>query len=89
MKHLDLSGRFRRDLKRVVKRRWDQSKLDAIITLLRADEPLPLSARPHRLTGDWKGYWECHVGPDWLLIYKNFDEEVRLARTGTHADLFE
>jgi len=89
VKHLDLSGRFRRDLKKVIKRRWDQNKLDAIITLLRMDEPLPLNARPHRLTGDWKGYWECHVGPDWLLIYKDSNGEVRLARTGTHADLFE
>jgi hypothetical protein len=39
--------------------------------------------------GEWKGYWDCHVEPDWLLIYKVTDDEVRLARTGTHADLFE
>ncbi|MGD0023228.1 MAG: type II toxin-antitoxin system YafQ family toxin [Xanthobacteraceae bacterium] len=45
--------------------------------------------RPHPLKGDWKGYWECHISPDWLLIYKVTDEEVLLARTGTHADLFE
>jgi mRNA interferase YafQ len=50
---------------------------------------LPASNRPHRLKGEWKGYSECHVGPDWLLIYKVTDDEVRLARTGTHADLFE
>jgi mRNA interferase YafQ len=45
--------------------------------------------RAHPLKGEWRGYWECHVAPDWLLIYKMTDEEVLLARTGTHADLFD
>jgi len=81
--------RYKKDLKRARKRNWDLGKLADILTILENGKSLPFNARPHRLTGDWKGYWECHVGPDWLLIYKNLDEEVRLARTGTHADLFE
>ena len=63
-------------------------KLEAIVQLLRDDEPLPISARPHKLTGEYDGFWECHLGPDWLLIYDSTDTEVLLARTGTHADLF-
>jgi mRNA interferase YafQ len=47
------------------------------------------ATRPHPLRGEWKGYWECHVAPDWLLIYKVSEDEVALARTGTHADLFQ
>jgi hypothetical protein len=50
---------------------------------------LAAACRPPPLKGEWKGYWECHVAPDWLLIYKVTNDEVRLARTGTHADLFE
>ena len=57
--------------------------------MLRKDEPLPHSARPHKLTGDWKGFWECHVEPDWLLIYDSTDTKVLLAGTGSHPDLFE
>ena len=50
--------------------------------------PLPTARRDHPLKGEWKGWRECHVEPDWLLIYKTTDTEVMLARTGTHADLF-
>jgi mRNA interferase YafQ len=56
---------------------------------LRLGTPLPASARPHPLKGEWEGYWECHVAPDWLLIYKHSDIELMLARTGTHSDLFK
>lgn len=45
--------------------------------------------RPHQLKGEWKGFWECHIGPDWLLIYKPTADEILLARTGTHSDLFK
>lgn len=89
MKDLELLGSFKKHLKRIEKRRWDRKKLDAIVTMLRMDEPLPLRARPHKLTGDWKGFWECHIGPDWLLIYNFTATAVQLAGTGTHSDLFE
>lgn len=89
MKRLDLLGSFKKDFRRITKRKWDVKKLEAIVTMLRSDEPLPLNARPHRLTGDWEGFWECHIAPDWLLIYDMNDTTVLLARTGTHTDLFE
>lgn len=89
MKDLEILGSFKKDLKRVAKRTWDRTKLEVIVTMLRSDEPLPIRARPHRLTGDWDGFWECHIEPDWLLIYDFNATTVQLARTGTHADLFE
>ena len=89
MKNLELLGAFKKDLKLITKRAYDRDKLDAIVSMLRLDEALPNRARPHKLIGKWKGFWECHVGPDWLLIYNITDTTVILARTGTHADLFE
>jgi mRNA interferase YafQ len=89
VKPLVESTAFRKDRKRVHKRGYDVAKLAAIIGKLQLGEALPASHRPHPSKGEWKGYWECHVEPDWLLIYKVTDGEVRLARTGTHADLFE
>lgn len=50
---------------------------------------LPENARPHKLSGEYEGLWECHVGHDWLLVYRANNKEVLLARTGTHADLFD
>jgi mRNA interferase YafQ len=89
MRTLVESTAFRKDCKRAHKRGCDISKLVAIIRKLQLGEVLPASNRVHPLKGEWKGYWDCHVEPDWLLIYKVTDDEVRLARTGTHADLFE
>ena len=89
MKTLVPTTAYRKDVKRVTKRGYDLSKLDAVLRTLQAGDPLPPSNRAHPLKGDWKGYRECHLQPDWLLIYKETADEVRLARTGTHADLFE
>ncbi len=88
MKAIRREGRFRKDLKRVTRRGYNLSHLFAILTLLVNDEPLPSSANPHPLRGDYIGYLECHIQSDWLLVYKVTDDEVVLARTGTHADLF-
>jgi mRNA interferase YafQ len=82
------SGRFKRDLKRVVKRGKDISKLTAVLDLLLAGQPLPTSYSDHPLKGDWKGYRDLHIEPDWLLLYRVVGDELQLARTGTHADLF-
>ena len=79
---------FCRDLKRAVKRGWDIKTLQDVVVLLQGKESLPVVLRSHGLGGEWKGFWECHVAPDWLLIYNVTDLEVVLARTGTHADLF-
>ena len=88
MKVLDPSRKFQRDYKRCVSRGLDLSKLEQVIDLLADDKELPARCRPHRLSGNWSGYWECHIAPDWLLIYDFDDEFLFLERTGTHADLF-
>lgn len=89
MRPAHLKSRFKKDLKRLSKRSWDLDKLQHIIELLQESIPLPSTARPHKLSGVYEGLWECHIGHDWLLIYDVNEKEVLLARTGTHADLFE
>lgn len=89
MKNLRTSKRFRRDLKRIIKRGYQRARLEAVVTLLRQTQRLPQRYRDHGLSGEWHGSRECHVGPDWLLIYELTDDEVVLQRTGTHADLFQ
>jgi mRNA interferase YafQ len=79
---------FRKDIKRALKRSHDLAKLENVVNRLQRGEALPAANRAHPLKGDWKGYWDCHIEPDWLLIYKLTKDELRLARTGTHADLF-
>jgi mRNA interferase YafQ len=89
MKELRLTGAFKKDLKRIAKRGYDRERLDLIVQALRQGHSLPQSVQPHSLKGEWKGHLECHIAPDWLLIYKVSDTEVVLFRTGTHSDLFK
>lgn len=81
-------SRFKKDLDIVVKRGKDLEKFKKIVTTLLADKPLPIKNRNHRLKGEFADYWECHIEPDWLLIYKKTPTELIFARMGTHADLF-
>ena len=84
------SKQYDRDVKLAKRRGLDIEKLLEVIKLLRNDEPLPANLHNHLLSGDYKDYWECHVTPDWLLLYEK-DTEIRiisLYRTGTHADIF-
>ena len=83
------AGPFKRDLKRLEKRGWKVEKLQQTTFLLQTGELLPHIARPHKLSGEYDGLWECHIENDWLLIYDITDVEIVLHRTGTHADLFE
>lgn len=86
------TGQFKKDLKRLEKSgSKDIEKLKAVIRLLLAEESLPARCRDHPLTGNFKGRRECHIAPDWLLIYKLFGTrgEVVFERTGSHAELFE
>lgn len=89
---LDLvtTTQFRKDLKQIRKRGYDLSKLDGILQKLLAEEPLPAKHRDHDLTGDYKGFRECHIEPDWLLVYAVDRGKLILtaSRTGTHSDLF-
>jgi mRNA interferase YafQ len=81
--------RFRDDLKRQKRRGRNVEDLIAAVEILADAGQLPASYRPHQLRGRWKGVWECHIEPDWLLIYEVTHSEVLLIRTGTHSDLFE
>jgi mRNA interferase YafQ len=83
------SGQFRRDVKRAAKRGKDMSKLRELISLLAAEARLPDRYRDHPLRGEWKGYRDAHIEPDWLLIYRIVGDELHLVRTGSHADLFD
>jgi len=82
------SGRFKRDLKRMEKRGNDMRKLYQLITLLQAQQVLPVRYRDHPLKGDYQGLRDAHIEPDWLLIYQITGAELLLSRTGSHADLF-
>jgi mRNA interferase YafQ len=83
------STRFRRDVKRLLRQGVDLSKLEVIITTLAAQKSPDERFRDHALIGNWKGFRECHIEPDWLLIYRVEGNELQLARTGSHAQLFE
>ena len=89
---LDLvtTTQFRKDLKRIRKRGYDLSKLDDVLQTLLAEIPLHEKHRDHDLTGDYKGFRECHIEPDWLLVYAVNKGKLILtaSRTGTHSDLF-
>ena len=85
---LSQTNQFKKDIKRAQKRGKDLAKLKIIINLLLAEKPLPAKNRDHQLGGKWGGRRDCHIEPDWILIYKILDDEVRLERTGTHSDLF-
>ena len=82
------SARFRKDVKRAEKRGKDMAKLRAILNLLAQEQPLPVEYKDHALRGDWIGFRDLHIEPDWLLLYRIENDEVQLARTGTHSDLF-
>ena len=89
MRHITQRRQFRSDLKRQKRLGRDIEELIAAVELLAETGTLPPGYRPHPLTGEWKGVWECHIEPDWLLIYQVTPTEVLLIRTGTHTDLFE
>ena len=93
MPTIDRSPAFRKDYKRVLAvprhSKDAEKRLLSMLTLLLEDQPLPVAGRDHALTDDWKGYRECHVKPDLLLIYKMPDAEtLRVARLGSHGELF-
>ena len=82
------STQFKRDLRRCVKRGYDLNLLQAIIETLRIPKALPPKNKDHNLSGDYAGFRECHILPDWLLTYYVDGNTIYLDRTGTHSDLF-
>ena len=89
MKRVSQTTQFSRDVKRMWKRDKDLSKLQEIVRLLATGMILPSKHRDHSLIGTWAPSRDCHVEPDWILIYTADTESLRLERTGTHADLFK
>ena len=87
---ISYSVRFRKDYKTVKKRGYDITLLEEVLELLCAEKPLPHKYCDHALVGNYSGHRECHISPDWLLIYKIEKDELLLSltRTGTHSDLF-
>ena len=88
---LQVSNRYLKDLKLARKRGLDEQLLNDIIQKLLRGEELPAKNRNHALKGDYIGFWECHIAPDWLLIYQK-DTTIKiisLYRTGTHSNLFD
>ncbi|MGN1109018.1 MAG: type II toxin-antitoxin system YafQ family toxin [Oscillospiraceae bacterium] len=88
MLNVRYSSAFKKDFKACVKRGYKMPLLQAAIDTLRIPAALPEKNKDHQLIGDYSGCRECHIEPDWLLIYKQTGDELQLVRTGTHSDLF-
>ena len=88
MRQVRRTSQFKADVKRMEKRGKDFTEFKAIIIKLVSGQELEVEYRDHVLTGQYKGTRECHVEPDWLLIYELTRHEIVLIRTGTHLDLF-
>jgi mRNA interferase YafQ len=90
MFNLVYTNRFRKDVKVLQRRDFNMDLLKNAVILLEESGPLPANNKPHKLSGHYSGFWEAHLNPDWLIIWKVFpeDKEVWLTRTGTHSDLF-
>lgn len=84
------TNQFKKEIKLCKKRNYEISLLENVIILLRKNGELPISFKPHTLSGNYDGYWECHIKPNWLLIWLQDVQlkEITLVRTGTHSDLF-
>jgi mRNA interferase YafQ len=80
--------KFEKEVDLAKRRGRDMGKLKGIMAQLAQGKQLDPKHRNHPLKGDYVGYWECHVEPDWLLVYKRTDTHIYFARTGTHSDLF-
>lgn len=83
------SGQFKKDYKRCVKRGLNMNLLKSVVATLAIPTTLPIKNQDHDLKGNYKGFKECHIAPNWLLIYRYKGEYLELSRTGTHSDLFD
>ncbi len=83
------SKRFERDVRRMMKRGNDPERLKSVVRMLVHQETLDERYKNHPLKGDYKGCYDCHIRPDWILIYRIEEEIIQFVRTGSHADLFK
>ena len=89
MKTVSQTTQFARDVKLMRRRGKDLGKLQAVVRLLAAGTGLPRKHQDHALVGSWQPSRDCHIEPDWILIYTAGADSLRLERTGSHSDLFE
>jgi len=87
--NIHYTTQFKKDYKRIKKQNKDPDQLKIVIAKLVAGKKFELKYRDHRLSGDWKGHRDCHIEPDWILIYRIEDEDLILERTGSHSELFK
>lgn len=88
-KQIIMTRKFQADLKKMSRSgRYDLSHLEKVIGLISMSKQLPLKYKDHALIGNWNGRRECHIKPDWLLIYIETDDSIELVRTGSHSELF-
>jgi mRNA interferase YafQ len=85
---LSQTAQFKKDIKRLIKQGKDQQKLIELVQILLAGKTVSLKNRDHPLKGAWRGRRDCHIEPDWILVYRKTENELRLERTGSHSDLF-
>jgi len=83
------TSRFKKDLNRAARQGRNLQKLQSVLQCLSIPAPLPPEYKDHKLKGDWIDFRECHIEPDWVMIYTLSDFELRPVRIGTHAELFE
>lgn len=88
MREVHFTTRFKKDYKRLQNQPRILQRLHTVIDLLQSAQPLARKYGDHALTGNWSGHRECHITPDWLLIYRLEEDMLILDRTGSHADLF-
>lgn len=90
MLKIQYQSKFKKDYKKIIKRGYNQEDFKTVINILVSGNPLPEKYKDHSLSGNYIGFRECHINPDWLLIYR-IDNDIltlTLVRTGTHSDLF-
>lgn len=90
MLKIKYTAKFKKDYKKIIKRGYDEKAFEEVVTILASGDELPEKHRDHNLQGNYSGFRECHITPDWLLIYRIENDVLilTLARTGTHSDLF-
>ncbi|MCD4692150.1 MAG: type II toxin-antitoxin system YafQ family toxin [Calditrichales bacterium] len=86
---IEYTTQFKKDYKRIKKQNKNLQKLRVVINKLTIEEKLDLKYKDHSLTGSLKGYRDCHIEPDWLLLYKLSGDTLLLERTGSHSELFK
>jgi mRNA interferase YafQ len=87
--NIQYTAQFKKDYKKIQKQNKDSEKLKLVIEKLLSETTLEHHYKDHNLTGKWKKYRECHITPDWLLIYKKTADTLILVRTGSHSELFK